>query len=91
MFVKWLIKELVLAGICFAALWIGLNHTVGRTTNVYAVNNGVFDPRGSTAIIGLLVGLCLTIYGSETKRQDGMVFCVIGMALMLGATLMAWG
>ena len=88
MFIKWLRKQLLMAIIGFGAIWV-IWHTGDQTGAVVGGLGHYQDGWLFIAAVG--VGFVLTIYGSFARRKDGSLISGLGLLMMVGAVLWAWG
>ena len=88
MFIKWLKKQILLAIIGFGAIY-AIVHTGDKTGGVVGGPGHYQDGWLVLAAIG--AGFVLTIYGSFTRQRDGAFISGLGLLLMVGAVLWAYG
>lgn len=88
MFFKWLRKQLLLAIIGGGAIWV-IWHTGDQTGAVVGGPGHYQDGWLFMAAVG--VGFMLTMFGSFTRRRDGSLISGLGLLLMVGAVLWAYG
>lgn len=88
MFFKWLRKQLPLAIIGLGALWV--IEKTGNQTGAVVGGPGHYQD-GWLFMIAVGAGFVLTVYGSFTRRRDGSLISGLGLMLMVGAVLWAWG
>lgn len=88
MFFKWLKKNILLGVIGFGAIWY-IEHTGDKSGAIIGSPGHYQD--GHLFMIAVGAGFVLTIFGSFTSRRDGSLISGLGLLLMVGAVLWAWG
>jgi len=88
MFFKWLKRQLLLGAIGFGAIWV-IEQTGNKTGAVVGGPGHYQDSYLFLAAIG--AGFVLTMFGSFTKRKDGALISGLGLLMMVGLVLWAWG
>ena len=88
MFIKWLKKQILLAIIGFGAIWY-IERTGDRAGAVVGGPGHYQDGYLFMAAVG--VGFMLTMFGSFTRRRDGSLISGLGLLMMVGAVMWAWG
>ena len=88
MFFKWLKKQLLLAIIGFVAIYV-IERTGDKSGAIIGSPGHYQDGWLFTGAI--VAGFMLTIFGSFTRRRDGSLISGLGLIMMVGAVLWAWG
>ena len=88
MFFKWLKKQLLLGIIGFGAIYV-IERT-GDQNGAIVGGPGHYQD-GWLFMIAVGAGFVLTMFGSFTSRRDGSLISGLGLIMMVGAVLWAWG